>query len=874
MLNNNYRRTVPTLVARGNAVAIAVGCIVSFEAFSNDELFALEEVVVTATRRAESLQDVPLAVSAITGESMAKAGIFETTDMNRSAPNLQVSSPYGAQQPNFSVRGVGVGTEFNANAASPVGVYVDQVYQTFRASHGQQLYDLEQVEVVRGPQGTLYGRNTTGGAINFITKKPNLEGTSGYVAMGYGNYDRQNVEGAFEFTPIADKLGVRLAGTYVDTDSYVENKLQSGINTTVAGGASGLNRNSGRDPGGWENWGVRGSIRFLPTEKADLLLKVYAAESKGSTEVPIPVGSTKGSDVIDYTNPNFPLSAFFQGIEAAAPGLLPQSYSQSANGLDVREVETDTVGSALIKAEGIVFTADIALNDELSLIAVTGYDSGEYAQDPTTDCDATSLSLCAIGYNSEFDAFNVDVRLDYSNGPLKLIVGAFYGEDSIENDNLPNFFNFTRDVNAALGLPTTYFNPGGAFSGAGLSATSTPTGVNATQEYDQDRESFAIYGEANYDLTDTVTLTVGLRYSEDDLEYSNGLTTYYDDAGNARMITVSDYQIGGEFAPYFLADVLDEAGNVVIPAAVASPGDTPNSLTLKGSSDDVSGRIIVDWKPTEEWMLYASYSRGYRAGTINGLAYGSANQVYFVPPEEVDAFELGFKSRLLDDRLQLNGALFYYDYVGQQGQVVDSTATSNLISLDGEITGLELDAQFAASESLTFTAALGWLDSEYADGECDPSATLAGLFPAQDGSCVLSQGGAVSVEGNPFPYAAEFTFNFGFDWDVAELGEGTVLLHADAAYTDQFYYDAFEDYSRGVLQNVTTGDFAEGEDGYWTFNARLSYDTENYTIALWAKNLTDEEYYPYGISTENLFANGYRVIGPPRTYGAELKYHF
>jgi iron complex outermembrane recepter protein len=145
---------------------------------------ALQEIIVTATKRSENLQDVPVAVSALSSQDLANAGVFETSDLNNSMPNLLVSSPYGRQQPNFSLRGVGVGTEFNANAASPIGVYVDEVYQAFRSSHGQQLFDLEQIEVVRGPQGTLYGRNTTGGAINFITKAPSLEGIEGYATAG------------------------------------------------------------------------------------------------------------------------------------------------------------------------------------------------------------------------------------------------------------------------------------------------------------------------------------------------------------------------------------------------------------------------------------------------------------------------------------------------------------------------------------------------------------------------------------------------------------------------------------------------------------------------------------------------------------------
>ena len=306
------------------------------------EPVGLEEVVVTATKRAENLQEVPVAVQAITPAELAKQGVFETSDLNHAVPNLQVSSPYGKQQPNFSVRGIGVGTEFNANAASPVGVYVDEVYQAFRASHGQQLYDLEQIEVVRGPQGTLYGRNTTGGAINFITRQPKLQGTNGELTVGLGNFARKTVTGAVEFTPIAGILGIRLAGTYEDSDPYVHNVLSAGLNKAAAGGASGLNRNTGISPGGSQNHGFRGIVRFTPTDRIDLTLKAYTAKSDGGEEGPIPFGQSKSNDVINYLNPNFLLAPVF--AQLAPTGLLPTSYSRSANGLNERQVQIDSNG--------------------------------------------------------------------------------------------------------------------------------------------------------------------------------------------------------------------------------------------------------------------------------------------------------------------------------------------------------------------------------------------------------------------------------------------------------------------------------------------------------------------------------------------------
>jgi iron complex outermembrane recepter protein len=877
------RKIVTTTII---SLAMASTSTMALAQASEDEISdqgGLEEILVVATKRSENMQDVPVAVSAISARDLANQGVFETSDLSNSMPNLQVSSPYGEQQPNFSVRGVGVGTEFNANAASPIGVYVDEVYQAFRASHGQQLYDLEQIEVVRGPQGTLYGRNTTGGAINFITRKPSLSGTNGSVTAGYGNFNRINFAGAIEFTPAEDKVGIRLAGTFVDSDPYVKNRLAAGVNRFAANGASGLNLNTGRDPGGTKAYGLRLSVRAKPSEAIDITLKGYLAKSTGGTEGPLPTGQSTTNDVINFQSPNFLLGGLFAALGPGGAGLLPASYSQSGRGLGRNEIEADTVGKATTRSEGAVLSIRAELSDALSLVSTSGYDSGLYEQ-ANTDCDATPFRGCAIGYRSEFNAFNQDLRFDYSSERFKMIVGAFYGKDNITGDNSPDFFNSLRDVNAALGglgvynaIPggyRSYFNPGGGFNGTALSAASLPTGITAQQHFKQVRTSWAIYGEGSFELTDTLKFTAGLRYTDDKNVFKDGITTYFDDAGVARMLTVSNYAPGGVSQPYFLQPVYNEAGAVVIPSFQALGIPLPGGLRRDGSSKKVTGRAIIDWKPVDDVMLYASYSRGYRAGTFNGLAYGSANQVYFVRPEQVNAYEVGFKSRFADNRVQINGSFFYYDYKGQQGQVVDATATANLTTLDGTLKGLEIDAQFAVTDTLRLSASFGLLDSKYADGDCPANPALIPSFPAQLGSCVVSSGGPVSVAGNPFPYAAKTSANLAFDWEAAEIGSGTLSLHGDASYTGQFYYDSFKDYSRGPLPTVATGKFAQGEGKYWVLNSRLSYDTDSYSIAIWGKNLTNKTYFPYGISLENLFGSGYRVRAQPRTYGIEATLKF
>jgi iron complex outermembrane receptor protein len=173
---------------RALLVALPGSTLLLSPALQAQEAEALEEIIVHARKSSENLQRVPVAMSVLTADDMLNRGVFETSDLMGSSPNLQVTSAYAQTQPNFTIRGVGVANEFTASTASAVGVYVDEVYQTFRAAHGQQLYDLEQIEILRGPQGTLFGKNTTGGAVLIETRKPSMQGRDGYVTLGFSNF--------------------------------------------------------------------------------------------------------------------------------------------------------------------------------------------------------------------------------------------------------------------------------------------------------------------------------------------------------------------------------------------------------------------------------------------------------------------------------------------------------------------------------------------------------------------------------------------------------------------------------------------------------------------------------------------------------------
>ncbi|MGB7405705.1 MAG: TonB-dependent receptor, partial [Pacificimonas sp.] len=585
----------------------------------------IDMIVVTATKRSQNLQDVPLSISAIGGDELTARGINETSDLMGRLPNLQVTSAYSTTQPNFSLRGIGVANEFSASTASPIGVYVDEVYQSFRASHGQQLFDLERIEVLRGPQGTLFGRNTTGGAINFITRGPELGDPNGYVTAGYGNYDRVSIEGAAEATIVDDKLGLRVAGTYVKADGYTFNPT--------------LNQDFAET----DSYAGRVTLRARPSDTFDMSLKLYFAESNPRQDLPYGIGYLEGrTDAAGY-------SRF-----APRPEL-------GGRLLEEDEVQADTAGDYRTDTYGGSLTINANISDTLTLTSITGYDESSYQLSPF-DCDGSPNDVCAIRYFSESTNLNQDLRLSYDNGDnFRFIVGGYYGVDKIDTVNEPDFFGFLRPLLQGAGVPDEFnnipiavgnslsvipafavdptltptdpgfcapvnINPAGFFDGrsliafnADVAATNSAGGTTfqaacaaagappfgpilARQQFTIERPSAAIYGEGTLDLNDALSVTVGLRYTFDDVQYKNGQALLFDLGGENAFASLVPY----EFPLTGAAGVVNQSED----------------------TEELTGRVIVDYQAADDVLVYASYSRGYRAGTYHGLAYQDISQVY------------------------------------------------------------------------------------------------------------------------------------------------------------------------------------------------------------------------------------------------------
>jgi iron complex outermembrane recepter protein len=348
----------------------------------------VQEIVVTAQRRAQSILDVPLAITAIDESTLTKNGITNSAQLATAVPNLQISSPYGNTQPNFSLRGISVANEYNSNQASPIGVYIDDVYIAPRTSQGMGLFDLDRVEVLRGPQGTLFGRNTTGGAIDFITRGPSLNGDNGYAEVGYGNFNTFTSQGAVEDTLIQGQLGVRVAGNWVHGGGQIENVYPGGPN-----------------PDSQDSRQGRISLRYKPGDgDLDIKIRAYA-----------------GRD-----NPT----------QAAVQGLLP-----ARAGLSFFQVDENRIGENQTSASGVAANVSYAFNSALSATSITSFDIGR--QDLQQAADGSPLDILDIDWQSHYRQYSEEARFNYEGAPLNLVGGVYYGWDQTTTDN-------TFDIGSAL----------------------------------------------------------------------------------------------------------------------------------------------------------------------------------------------------------------------------------------------------------------------------------------------------------------------------------------------------------------------------------------------------------------------------------------
>ena len=713
--------------------------------------FQLEEVLVTAQKKTESMQDIPVSMTAISENQLEKLKLRSAYEIVASAPNVVFNGTAGQSQLVLSIRGVSM-QDYASNQAGPVAVYVDEVFRGSQLySQGIQLFDLERVEVLRGPQGTLYGRNSTGGAINFITKRPSFDGSMGYLGAGIGNYGKFETEGAYETELVEDVLAIRGAFTQTKRDGFLKNNTP-GVD----------------DLGGLDEWAYRIGVGYRPREDVDVFLSLH----KSRTDAP----------------------AIATVTEATSPdGIGFTGYTRDS--LDFFETSENRGGQVTQDSEGVSLRVDWNFSDSLTLTSITSYDEAESFSTP--DDDGSPFNILHDDYYADGHQWTQDLRLESNfDSSFNFIAGAYYADDALNGRTVNRFLAQAFGVNNfCLDDPT------------GL------IGCAYENQYKQDRESIAAYVHTTTDLTSQLSLIAGLRYTKD-------------------SVGMSDYTS-------LLSDVLTGVSN---PAFGGVP-ITVFSLDNPGEEEEtnLSGKVGLEYHFGDDTMAYITYSTGYRVGSWNGLAFFFPEEVTYADPEELEAWEIGFKSQLLEGRLQINGSVFTYEYTDQQfinfnpnngAQTIENAPKSSIEGFELEVTHLPL-------ENLQIRSGLGYVDGKYDE--------------------FVKSG--VDLSGNDLITSPELNFNTSIDYDV-DVGNLNLALHADAVYTaDQFY--------------SPENQAAIAQDGYWIVNARAVLEDDEYGLALglWAKNIGDEEFVVNAFDLSGFGYNFYQV-GEPRTYGVDVTWRF
>jgi iron complex outermembrane recepter protein len=659
----------------GMITAALVSAPFALPSQAQDEISALmEEIVVTARKREESVQDTPIAVSAFSGASLAARGIEKIDGIAAITPNMTFNNINtnggGGSNASVYIRGVGQ-TDFLPSADPGVGIYVDGVYLARSIGAVLDVIDVERIEVLRGPQGTLFGRNTIGGAVSIHTVKPHDE-LGGKVRVRIGTDDRQDIIGQIN-VPLTDNLFANASLASFQQDGFVKN------------------RNTGDDSGDDDTLAFRGALRW---QASDNLTLDFSADYSEDDEVGQPQTSSRHADQAVKFLPNN--SPFFRNFTLGSDGANAEALyppgGPAAIATGIRDFNScdatlnnpggtndfcaraDTVGlgrdtgtdPTYYEAEiwGVSANIEWALSDTLTLRSITAYRDidSEFARDGDS-------SPFLLGRNTDFfeqSQLSQEFQLlgTSFDGGLDWIVGAYYFEEDGTNLNPVDFHQL--DIES-----------GGDF----------------------EHESIAGFAQGTYHITDALHLTAGIRYTEDTKDFIvKGI--------------VQTAIIG--FAPII---ALPPGGRVTL----------IENGTTELESDDWTPMVNLAYDWTDGLMVYANYSEGYKGGGVQQRQAGPIGpQANTYDPEFVESYEVGFKYTSDGGNLVLNGAAFFSDYTDIQLETLapDGVAPQLANAGEAEIAGIELEARWSPADSWFVEGAFGWIDAEIV--KADPDSTNSG----------------------------------------------------------------------------------------------------------------------------------------------------
>ncbi len=804
---------------------------------SSDESFGEDVIVSTATRRPEALQDVPIAVTVLSPEVLEKQGVVNVQNLSIVAPSFAASQAQTASGTVvLRIRGVGT-TSNNIGFESAVGVFIDGAYQSRPGIALGEFVDVERVEVLRGPQGTLFGRNTSAGALKIVNERPDLSEFGGFVNATYGNYNHQSVQGAINVPLVEDQLALRVTGAYRDREGYIE--LFDGDGNRV-GESNGIDQFMLRGQLGWE---IENGF--------------------------------KGRFIVDHSESDAPVGA----------------------ALEVQQSPVETAGlftAVGLGARGGMIGSDVAINDDDTGLAQDAVDNLDAATsfEPGGSSDQTGLTLemeypltdnidlvytgsyrdytATEDYDSDFsalDVFNVrnspvtietethELRLQGSafDDRLSWLAGAYYStEDIKQNVNFELGEDYGELVGALLYGPTAGAlgaNPLTVFTGV------DPAGTSITQNYAQDSESFSVFTHNIFDVTDKLSLTLGLRYSDESKQGSFSQSNINNDICPATLAS-----IGAGNVPAALTSTIFGLGCLAFlaPADLAASAVYPLPRTFDESfnDDELIYTAKVGYEIVPSVSTYASFTHGYKSGGFNldsTAASGGADPSFL--SEEVDAYEIGLKSKLLDNRLTLNVAAFIENF--ENFQVLEFTGaqftTFNVPKAESK--GVEIEAVARPIDGLTVNGALTLLDASYPDDCAGDDTTL----------------NVTSLCGNSLTNAPDAVAILGANYEGSLTDNLNYFLNAQVRYES----DRRTSTQAVVLATQEDNPF-DIQEANTKVNARVGVTDadDSYAFELWATNLTNER--TRGVTFNTVFRSGSRsaFIQEPRMYGATVRKNF
>lgn len=723
---------------------------------------SLEQITVTAQKRTQSIQEVPISVATLSGEKFESlfSGGEDILALAVRVPGLYAESSNGRVAPRFYIRGLG-NTDFDLAASQPVSIIMDEVVMENVVLKSFPLFDVQQVEVLRGPQGTLFGRNTTAGIIKFDTVKPTQD-LEGYAKAGFGSYGTMNFEGAIS-GGLTDELSARLSVLSQERDDYIDNAF-TGENDAI---------------GGYDEKAYRLQLLWEPSADFSALLNVHGRELEGTASIFRANVFTKGSNEL---NENYDRETVFYDGDLQGDGIdnNPQEYDG--------------------------FGASLKLEYDMDEVTFTSISAIETA-------DGSSLGDVDGGFN----------RADGTSGP------GFIPFSAVTQDNLDDLEQYTQEFRFSSNTRDAMnWQLGAFYYDASFNVTSIDGFFGATTVF-HENQTWAVFGQTSYQVNEKLNVTGGIRYTHD-----------------SKSLVVGDQNVDG-FA-------------LVIGAAQVQDYEDINV-----DDGQASFELSANYRVTDDMSVFARYANGFRAQTIQGRDVAFEGSPSVADAETINSFEVGVKSDLLDDTLRLNAAAFYYTVDDMQFSAIGGGNNfTALVNADkGEAYGFEVDAQWLATDELTFTAGYSYNHTEIKDDTLTVSPCGTNPDFGSTGNCTVTDprpdGFVASIDGNPFPQAPESIFNFTARYTIPMGDDGEFFVFTDWAFqgeTNIFLYEAVE---------FTTDDNFEG-------GLRIGYENfaHNYTVALFGRNITDEDNVKGAIDFNNLTG----IVNEPRVWGVEFKYTY